>query len=165
MDDKKISQTPVDCIAESTADSKDNTVQTKFTSPAAPQKLEKNINTTIDSIPCTAIQKFNPNMRFIRKSVEQSARNVNTNYLELETEFPRDYDDNIEMLSREAEHLEEQFRTPTRTSTTDLTGQHNSSTPNVAVSCEPLPQVITIPTDVGQNAVDNTLSRSIFFNI
>ncbi|XP_013110530.2 uncharacterized protein LOC106089260 isoform X1 [Stomoxys calcitrans] len=67
-----------------------------------------------------AIQKYNPNMRFIRKSVETPARNVSTNYLELETEFPRDYDDNIEMLSREAEHLEEQFRTPTRTSTTDL---------------------------------------------
>ncbi|XP_061391221.1 serine/threonine-protein kinase Wnk-like [Musca vetustissima] len=68
-----------------------------------------------------AMQKYNPNMRFIRKSVETPARNVTTNYLELETEFPRDYDDNIEMLSREAEHLEEQFRTPTRTSTTDLT--------------------------------------------
>ncbi|XP_073815164.1 uncharacterized protein [Musca autumnalis] len=69
-----------------------------------------------------AMQKYNPNMRFIRKSVETPARNVTTNYLELETEFPRDYDDNIEMLSREAEHLEEQFRTPTRNSNTDLAG-------------------------------------------
>ncbi|XP_065370841.1 serine/threonine-protein kinase Wnk-like isoform X2 [Calliphora vicina] len=160
MDDKRVSQTPVDCITESTLDSKENTIPVKFTSPAAAQQVDKNINTTIESIPCTAIQKFNPNMRFIRKSVEQSARNINTNYLELETEFPRDYDDNIEMLSREAEHLEEQFRTPTRTSTTDLTGQHNSSTPNVALSCEPLTQVITIPTDVSQIPVDNTLSRS-----
>lgn len=64
------------------------------------------------------VQKNNPNMRFIRKSVEQSQRNMFANYLEFETEFPRDYDDNIEMLSREAEHLEEQFRTPTRTATT-----------------------------------------------
>lgn len=63
------------------------------------------------------VQKNNPNMRFIRKSVEQSQRNIFANYLEFETEFPRDYDDNIEMLSREAEHLEEQFRTPTRTAT------------------------------------------------
>lgn len=66
------------------------------------------------------VQKNNPNMRFIRKSVEQSQRNIFANYLEFETEFPRDYDDNIEMLSREAEHLEEQFRTPTRTATVAL---------------------------------------------
>ncbi|XP_069968433.1 serine/threonine-protein kinase Wnk isoform X5 [Bactrocera oleae] len=65
-------------------------------------------------------QKFNNPMRFIRKNVEQSARNTNTNYLEFETEFPRDYDDNIEMLSREAEHLENQFRTPTRTSNSEV---------------------------------------------
>ncbi|CAD7001772.1 unnamed protein product [Ceratitis capitata] len=57
-------------------------------------------------------QKFNNPMRFIRKNVEQSARNINTNYLEFETEFPRDYDDNIEMLSREAEHLEISFGRP-----------------------------------------------------
>uniref|UniRef100_A0A0K8W7B8 non-specific serine/threonine protein kinase n=1 Tax=Bactrocera latifrons TaxID=174628 RepID=A0A0K8W7B8_BACLA len=65
-------------------------------------------------------QKFNNPMRFIRKNVDQSSRNTNTNYLEFETEFPRDYDDNIEMLSREAEHLENQFRTPTRTSNSEI---------------------------------------------
>lgn len=80
-------------------------------------------SSNIEATPCTAIQKYNPNMRFIRKSVEQLAKSANTNYLELETEFPRDYDDNIEMLSRETEHLEEQFRTPTKTSTNDLSGQ------------------------------------------
>lgn len=59
-------------------------------------------------------------IRFVRKNVEQSNRNANPlQFEELETEFPRDYDDNIEMLSREAEHLEEQFRTPTRSNTTD----------------------------------------------
>lgn len=59
-------------------------------------------------------------IRFVRKNVEQSTRNANPmQFEELETEFPRDYDDNIEMLSREAEHLEEQFRTPTRSNTTD----------------------------------------------
>ncbi|XP_053967701.1 uncharacterized protein LOC128869205 isoform X3 [Anastrepha ludens] len=68
---------------------------------------------------CTAVQKFYP-MRFIRKNVEQSAKNINANYLEFETEFPRDYDDNIEMLSREAEHLEKQFRTPSRPSNSDV---------------------------------------------
>ncbi|XP_061391220.1 serine/threonine-protein kinase Wnk-like [Musca vetustissima] len=74
-----------------------------------------------------AMQKYNPNMRFIRQRVETPARNISTNYLELETEFPRDYDDNIEMLSREAEHLEEQFRTPTRTSGTDLSSTQLSA--------------------------------------
>ncbi|KAL7734502.1 hypothetical protein ACLKA6_010821 [Drosophila palustris] len=59
-------------------------------------------------------------VRFVLKNVEQSNRNANPlQFEELETEFPRDYDDNIEMLSREAEHLEEQFRTPTRSNTTD----------------------------------------------
>ncbi|XP_049315812.1 uncharacterized protein LOC105225679 isoform X2 [Bactrocera dorsalis] len=72
-------------------------------------------------------QKYNNPMRFIRKNVDQSSRNTNTNYLEFETEFPRDYDDNIEMLSREAEHLENQFRTPTRTSNSEvkITTPHN----------------------------------------
>lgn len=63
---------------------------------------------------------FVQTIRFVRKNVEQSNRNANPlQFEELETEFPRDYDDNIEMLSREAEHLEEQFRTPTRSNTTD----------------------------------------------
>lgn len=63
-------------------------------------------------------------VRFVLKNVEQSNRNANPmQFEELETEFPRDYDDNIEMLSREAEHLEEQFRTPTRSNTTDV-GNH-----------------------------------------
>ncbi|XP_065355133.1 serine/threonine-protein kinase Wnk-like [Calliphora vicina] len=155
MDDKRL-----DCINSSTAEAKENTIQTKFTSPAAATQ-----HTTESIIPCTAIQKFNPNMRFIRKSVEQSARNLNTNYLELETEFPRDYDDNIEMLSREAEHLEEQFRTPTRTtSTTDLTAQHNSSTPGsiaAVSSCEPLTQVKPIASTETEIPIDNnTVSRS-----
>ncbi|XP_037942305.1 serine/threonine-protein kinase WNK3-like [Teleopsis dalmanni] len=78
---------------------------------------------------CKAVEKFNPNMRFIRKNVEQSIKNINSNYMEFETEFPRDYDDNIEMLSREAEHLEKQFCTPTRTSTTEVKLQviHNKA--------------------------------------
>ncbi|KAH8406275.1 hypothetical protein KR215_010128, partial [Drosophila sulfurigaster] len=59
-------------------------------------------------------------IRFVRKNVDQYKSNANPlQFEELETEFPRDYDDNIEMLSREAEHLEEQFRTPTRSNTTD----------------------------------------------
>ncbi|XP_034109494.1 uncharacterized protein LOC117571456 isoform X2 [Drosophila albomicans] len=58
-------------------------------------------------------------IRFVRKNVDQYKSNVPLQFEELETEFPRDYDDNIEMLSREAEHLEEQFRTPTRSNTTD----------------------------------------------
>ncbi|XP_037808502.1 serine/threonine-protein kinase WNK1-like, partial [Lucilia sericata] len=158
MDDKKLNQTPVDNINESTPDSKENSSQNKLISPSTSQKVEKSVmNTNIEASPCTAIQKFNPNMRFIRKSVEQSARNANTNYLELETEFPRDYDDNIEMLSREAEHLEEQFRTPTRTSTTDLVGQHNSSLASVSVSVEPL---VAVRPDVNHGFIDDTLPTS-----
>ncbi|KNC33245.1 hypothetical protein FF38_14549 [Lucilia cuprina] len=152
MDDKKLNQTPVDNINESTLDSKENTAQNKLISPSTSQKNV--VNTNIETSPCTAIQRFNPNMRFIRKSVEQSARNANTNYLELETEFPRDYDDNIEMLSREAEHLEEQFRTPTRTSTTDLVGQHNSSLASVSVSVEPL---VAVRPDVNHSSIDDSL--------
>lgn len=81
------------------------------------------VNIGADSATTINMQKNMPNMRFIRKSVEHCARNVCTNYLEFETEFPRDYDDNIEMLSREAEHLEEQFRTPTRNAASDLSNQ------------------------------------------
>ncbi|KAH8373421.1 hypothetical protein KR009_006397, partial [Drosophila setifemur] len=70
--------------------------------------------------PTTLTTNFVQNIRFVRKNVEQSGRNTNPlMFVELETEFPRDYDDNIEMLSREAEHLEEQFRTPTRSNAAD----------------------------------------------
>lgn len=162
MEDKKLSssvkdqnkpgQSSADFINEP-VDSKDNTILNKITSPSATLKVDKHMTGKMESSSCTAIQKFNPNMRFIRKSVEQSARIANTNYLELETEFPRDYDDNIEMLSREAEHLEEQFRTPTRTSTTDLTGPHSSL---YAVSSEPI-IVIKPPTPIHYND-ETTLS-------
>ncbi|EDX11400.1 GD12108 [Drosophila simulans] len=75
--------------------------------------------------PTTLTANFVQNIRFVRKNVEQSGRNTNPlQFVELETEFPRDYDDNIEMLSREAEHLEEQFRTPTRSNATDATSHH-----------------------------------------
>lgn len=122
----------------------DTALLNRITSPSATLKKDKHITGKMESNSCTAIQKFYPNMRFTLKSVDQSARTANTNYLELETEFPRDYDDNIEMLSRETEHLEEQFRTPTRTSTTDLTGQHTSL---YAVSSEPI-IVIKSPTPI-----------------
>lgn len=55
------------------------------------------------------------NIRFVRKSLENSSLSVfysKSNYYEtdtIETEYPRNLDDNIEILSREAEHLEEQF--------------------------------------------------------
>lgn len=55
------------------------------------------------------------NIRFVRKSLENTALSVlysKSNYYEtdtIETEYPRNLDDNIEILSREAEHLEEQF--------------------------------------------------------
>ncbi|XP_037925514.1 serine-rich adhesin for platelets-like isoform X3 [Hermetia illucens] len=51
------------------------------------------------------------NIRFVRKSVDNTT--VYYSKLpfdsEIETEYPRNLDDNIEILSREAEHLEEQF--------------------------------------------------------
>lgn len=55
------------------------------------------------------------NIRFVRKSLENTSLSVlysKSNYYEpdtIETEYPRNLDDNIEILSREAEHLEEQF--------------------------------------------------------
>ncbi|XP_050339180.1 uncharacterized protein LOC126765661 isoform X3 [Bactrocera neohumeralis] len=93
-------------------------------------------------------QKYNNPMRFIRKNVDQSSRNTNTNYLEFETEFPRDYDDNIEMLSREAEHLENQFRTPTRTSNSEvkITIPHNIKRDEIIDSDPHALQVNTVVT-------------------
>ncbi|GBP05459.1 hypothetical protein EVAR_70990_1 [Eumeta japonica] len=91
-------------------------MQKEIASPPTATKMEKSINAS------EAMKEYNRNMRFKRRHLEQSGRLANTNYLELETEFPRDYDDNIEMLSREAEHLQEQFRTLTRASITDLNG-------------------------------------------
>lgn len=55
------------------------------------------------------------NLRFVRNSLETSSLNLiysKSNYFDTDTiemEYPRNLDDNIEMLSREAEHLEEQF--------------------------------------------------------
>lgn len=55
------------------------------------------------------------NLRFFRNSLETSTLqliNSKSNYFDTDTiemEYPRNLDDNIEMLSREAEHLEEQF--------------------------------------------------------
>lgn len=121
-------QIPVDSDAKDILDTNNTSKSGTAGKMINSSVFSASVQQPLESGSCTAIQKFNPNMRFIRKSVEQSARNANTNYLELETEFPRDYDDNIEMLSREAEHLEEQFRTPTRTSTTDLTGPQCSPT-------------------------------------
>lgn len=156
MEDK----TSANTINELTTESNENTMQNKAINPPTLQKVENNLKTAIESNPCTAIQKFNPNVRFILKSVDQSARNTNTNYLELETEFPRDYDDNIEILSRETEHLEEQFRAPTRTSTTDLTGQH-LSTPSGGISTESLVQSITVPGTTSHTQIDDSLDKEI----
>lgn len=55
------------------------------------------------------------NYRFIRKSLENQNHVTlsKINYFDnetVETEFPRNLDDNIEILSREAENLEEQFK-------------------------------------------------------
>lgn len=55
------------------------------------------------------------NYRFIRKSLENQNHVTlsKINFFEndnVETEFPRNLDDNIEILSREAENLEEQFK-------------------------------------------------------
>ncbi|EDW39527.1 GL11899 [Drosophila persimilis] len=87
-----------------------------------PSSLIKQHSAPQSSTPTTLTANFVQNMRFVRKNVEQSTRNANPlQFVELETEFPRDYDDNIEMLSREAEHLEEQFRTPTRSNAPDAT--------------------------------------------
>lgn len=161
MDDKKCNQ-PVsaEVVQESASDIKEKTMQINISSSSSAQKAETTVNTSVQPSPCTAIQKFNPNMRFIRKSVEQSARNANTNYLELETEFPRDYDDNIEMLSREAEHLVEQFRTPTRASTTDLTAQHSSSIVCTSVPFEPIGQTVSLNTESSHSPIEDALEIS-----
>lgn len=59
--------------------------------------------------------KHHSNYRFIRKSLENQNHVTlsKINYYDnetVETEFPRNLDDNIEILSREAENLEEQFK-------------------------------------------------------
>lgn len=54
------------------------------------------------------------NLRFIRKSLENTlAVAYSKNFIDndtIETEYPRNYDDNIEILSREAENLAMQFK-------------------------------------------------------
>lgn len=54
------------------------------------------------------------NLRFIRKSLENTlAVAYSKNFIDndtIETEYPRNYDDNIEILSREAENLALQFK-------------------------------------------------------
>lgn len=54
------------------------------------------------------------NLRFIRKSLENTlAVAYSKNFIDndtIETEYPRNYDDNIELLSREAENLAMQFK-------------------------------------------------------
>lgn len=54
------------------------------------------------------------NIRFVRKSLENTTLSVmySKSYYDtdtIETEYPRNFDANIELLSRETEHLEEQF--------------------------------------------------------
>ncbi|KAJ6641925.1 Serine/threonine-protein kinase WNK, partial [Pseudolycoriella hygida] len=54
------------------------------------------------------------NIRFVRKSLENTTLSVmySKSYYDtdtIETEYPRNFDDNIELLSRETEHLVEQF--------------------------------------------------------
>lgn len=61
-------------------------------------------------------QQQNMHRRFIRKSLDASSNNLfysaKNCYIDadtIETEYPRNLDDNIELLSRETEYLEEQF--------------------------------------------------------
>lgn len=77
-------------------------------------------STPHNMISSTSIALNQKYKRFIRKSVDgnQFFGDVKSplHYLdssEVETEFPREYDANIEILSREAEHLEEQFHKTT----------------------------------------------------
>lgn len=62
---------------------------------------------------------FNLNVRFIRKSLENTSNNAlypsRAHYFDgdtIETEYPRNLDDNIELLGQEAENLEQQFNVP-----------------------------------------------------
>lgn len=59
---------------------------------------------------------FNLNLRFIRKSLESTSNNALyssiAHYFEgdtIETEYPRNLDDNVELLGQEADNLEKQF--------------------------------------------------------
>ncbi|XP_053679249.1 uncharacterized protein LOC128730240 [Anopheles nili] len=61
------------------------------------------------------LQKNRTVLRFVRKSLENTAMSViySKNFIEnetIETEYPRNLDDNIEILSREAENLALQFK-------------------------------------------------------
>lgn len=74
----------------------------------------------ISSSSITLSQSQSRYQRFIRKSVDGNqifgGNKTLLHYLdssEVETEYPREYDANIEILSREAEHLEEQFHKTT----------------------------------------------------
>lgn len=85
-----------------------------------------NSGTSVDTVPdgseasatggdtTTSSSSQRTNIRFVRKSLENTTLSVlySKSYYDtdtIETEYPRNFDDNIELLSRETEHLEEQF--------------------------------------------------------
>lgn len=63
---------------------------------------------------CESDGSVGRNVRFIRKSLENTlAVAYSKNFIDnetIETEYPRNYDDNIELLSQEAENLALQFK-------------------------------------------------------
>lgn len=68
---------------------------------------------TISGDTITSSSGQRSNIRFVRKSLENTTLSVvYSKYYDtdtIETEYPRNFDANIELLSRETEHLEEQF--------------------------------------------------------
>lgn len=67
-----------------------------------------------DATTTTSSSSQRTNIRFVRKSLENTTLSVmySKSYYDtdtIETEYPRNFDDNIELLSRETEDLEKQF--------------------------------------------------------
>lgn len=89
--------------------------QSATTSSVANPSMRSDSDKKLDPIN-VSVSTLTAHLRFIRKSLESTPNNqlypLKANYYDtdtIETEYPRNLDDNIEILSREAEHLEEQF--------------------------------------------------------
>lgn len=96
-------------MAEETKKQENNNTEENSNVPPDKQQQQLQTPSHYDTI------KHHSNYRFIRKSLENQNHVTlsKINYFDnetVETEFPRNLDDNIEILSREAENLEEQFK-------------------------------------------------------
>jgi hypothetical protein len=108
-------------IEDDNSKTKDNNIKSAASvstnSPANTSDSQKITNGALE-LRMLPSEHHHTNLRFIRKSLENSSHvpysKTSFYYTDtdtIETEYPRNLDDNIEILSREAENLEKEFKT------------------------------------------------------